>query len=117
MVILLKFSCLFFSSVAFTARDPLWVPTVTVPKAMLLGDTNSAESAWAGFASANPTRRKRLKQKTENAKRDDFGRDIVDPPELRAATHVYENAQHNCPKTGSKNAPKVPPPTQCAERR
>jgi hypothetical protein len=35
--------------------------------------------------------------KTENVKMDDFGRNIIDPPEKRVVTKVCESAHHHFP--------------------
>jgi hypothetical protein len=66
--------------VAVTLCDGLVVPTLTLPKARLVGLTTSAPDgscAWANLAAERPITKRRVKLKTVNAKRDDFVRDMA----------------------------------------
>jgi hypothetical protein len=63
--------------VAVTFCEGLVVPTATLPKARLVGTTlRPPSSAEAGVAAARPIAKRKAKVNTENAKRDDFDRDI-----------------------------------------
>ena len=80
--------------VAVTVCDGLVVPTVTLPKARLVGLTTSP-CAMAGLAAARPITKRREKLRTENVKMDDFDRDMANPPKNSAATNVCTGANHH----------------------
>jgi hypothetical protein len=77
--------------VAVTGCEALVVPTVTLPKLSAVGVASRSpvsllsSHANAGLGLARPISRRRAKVKTENAKMDDFCRDMVNPPKSRTA--------------------------------
>ena len=81
--------------VAVTVCEELVVPTLTLPKARLVGLTTKS-AAEAGFAAASPNAKRRKKLKTENAKMDDFGRNMINPPESNPViTNASEGTHHH----------------------
>jgi len=81
--------------VAVTVCEELVVPTLTLPKARLVGLTTRS-AAEAGFAAASPNAKRRKKLKTENAKMDDFGRNMINPPESNPViTNASEGTHHH----------------------
>jgi hypothetical protein len=92
--------------VTSTLCEGLVLPMVTLPKSRLLGLTlifafGSAKTA----AGAAMLIKKRAKLKTENAKIDDFGRTMTNPPKNCAATNVYEIASLITFLSSIKNVP------------
>jgi hypothetical protein len=81
--------------VAVTLFDGLVFPTLTLPKARLVGLTfrePSPLSANARLAFARPSSRRTAKQKPENAKVNDLGRNMINPPESNPVTNFCESA-------------------------
>jgi hypothetical protein len=75
--------------VAVTFCEGLVVPTATLPKSRLVGLTfRPPSSAKAGFAAARPIAKRKAKLNTKKAKRDDFDRDMMNPPEKTEALRV-----------------------------
>lgn len=83
--------------VAVTVCDGLVVPTLTLPKARLVGLTSSCPCAAAGSAAARSIEQRRKKLRTENVKMDNFDRGMVIPPMNSAATNVCAGALHHLP--------------------
>ena len=79
--------------VASTVCEELVLPMATLPKLRLLGLTLSFAFGCAKTAAgaAMLITKRSAKLKPENAKIDDFGRDMVNPPRNRAVTNVFLN--------------------------
>ena len=88
--------------VAVTVCEGLVVPTLTLPKARLVGLTTKSP-AEAGFAVASPNAKRRKKLKTESAKVDDFGRNMINPPESNPVTTNASEGTHHHFQTSSLN--------------
>jgi hypothetical protein len=94
-----------YALVIVSVCEGLVVPTVTLPKLSTTGlASNSPVSllvfANARLAFARPSSRRRAKLKIVDVKTDDFGRDMINPPENRA--YVYGKRPPSLP------APKNP---------
>jgi len=113
VMLLKRIGCLLEVFVAVTVFEELVVPTVTLPKARLVGLTlKPLPSARARLAFARPIAKKRAKLKTMNAKKDDFGRAMINPPRNRTVTNVCVRAH---PHTLSRPE-RTPPRTNPAEQ-
>jgi hypothetical protein len=66
--------------VAVTGCAGLVVPITTLPKLRLVG-LRFSDCALASAGVARPIAKRSAKPRTENAKADDFGCDMINPPE------------------------------------
>jgi hypothetical protein len=82
--------------VAVTICAGLVVPMTTGPKLRLSGFSSRFGSppATASAGAAKPIATSRAKLRTENAKMNDFGRDMVNPPMNSAVTSAFRRAHH-----------------------
>jgi hypothetical protein len=82
--------------VAVTICAGLVVPMTTGPKLRLSGFSSRFGSppATASAGAAKPIATSRAKLRTENAKMNDFGRDMVNPPMNSAVTSAFRSAHH-----------------------
>ena len=84
--------------VAVTVWAGLVVPTTTLPKSSCSGFTSSSSSfsphAYAIPGRARMSAKRRAKLRTENAKMDNFGRDMANPPKSSAVTNGFQSVPH-----------------------
>jgi hypothetical protein len=109
VMLLKRIGCLPEVFVAVTVCEGLVVPTVTLPKARLVGLTlKPLPSASARLAFARPIAKRRVKVKTENAKKDDFGRAMINSSrESDSVTNVCVRAHpHTLSPPPNKSRPK-----------
>jgi hypothetical protein len=91
-VMLLNLTLPLMMLVAWTVCEGLVVPTLTLPKARLVG-LSFSDCALASAGAAKPIKKRSAKLKTENVKVDNLGRDMINPPE----TYVCESAPLHLP--------------------